>query len=242
MNIKNIIGKALMLPALIGTAGLAAVPPVPLAQTDTAGGVPISDALQPSIPNMSGKWINATPQVALTPVGGGQPPLNARGKAQFAKHKANMEKDPINRCLMHGIPRLMFSKYPFLIMQYDEHVDFLHAVNHTFRIVYFDEKSDPDADPAWLGHPRAKWDKRTLVIQSNRYHAETWLDYAGLPHSDELTTEERYTLLPDGNTIAGTVTITDPNFYTRPWTASFSFTRLAAGSLEQYSCMADHHM
>jgi hypothetical protein len=197
-----------------------------------------------NVPNFTGKWINATPMATLKATGGQAPPLTAKGKEEYAKNKADKTagKDPINECLMHGEPRLLFTKYPFLIMQYGNHVDFLHEANHTFRITYFGEKLDPEADPIWLGHPTAKWDGKTLVIDAGNYNAETWLDYSGLPHGEKLTTEEHYNLSADGKTINGTVKITDPEYYSKPWTAAFTLKKQPGYSLEQFSCMADHKM
>jgi len=194
-------------------------------------------------PNLTGKWINATPEAPLKATSGAIP-LTAKGKEAYAKNKKEKAagEDPLTLCHMHGEPRLLFTKYPFLIMQYGNHVDFLHQANHTFRITYFGEKLDPDADPIWLGHPTAKWDGKTLVIDADNYNDETWLDYSGLPHGEKLTTEERYTLSADGKTINGTVKITDPDYYSKPWTAAFTLKKEPGYSLEQYSCMADHKM
>ena len=212
------------------------------ASAGSAGGAIIHDAPK-GVPNLTGKWINAKPESALTAMGS-PPPLNAAGKKAYAENKTAKAagKDPIAECLMHGQPRLLFTKYPFLIMQYGKHVDFLHAANHTFQITYFGAKQDPDADPIWLGHTTAKWEGKTLVIDGEQYNAETWLDYTGLPHSEKLTTQERFELAPDGKTIKGQVKITDPEFYSKPWTASFTLNKMPGYSLEQYSCMADHHM
>ena len=209
----------------------------------TAGGAVIHDTPK-GVPNFTGKWINATPEAALKTIAGGAPPLTAKGKEAYASHKADKAagKDPDSNCFMQGEPRLLFTKYPFLIMQYGKHVDFLHQANHTFRITYFGETLDPDADPIWLGHTSAKWAGKTLVIDAGNYNAETWLDYAGLPHGEKLTTEERYTLSADGKTINGAVKITDPEYYSKPWTAAFTLKKEPGYSLEQYSCMADHHM
>jgi hypothetical protein len=196
------------------------------------------------VPNFSGKWMNATPEAMLKASDGSAAPLNAKGKEEYAKNKKAKAAgdDPLTLCHMHGEPRLLFTKYPFLIMQYGNHVDFLHQANHTFRITYFGEKLDPDADPIWLGHPTAKWDGKTLVIDAGQYNAETWLDYSGLPHGEKLTTEERYNLSADGKTINGTVKITDPDYYSKPWTAAFTLKKQPGYSLEQFSCMADHKM
>lgn len=244
---KNSLMNSLAVSAAAVSAGILALAAAPALAADpapaTAGGAIIHDAPK-GVPNFTGKWINATPEAALKPVSGGPVPLTEKGKEAYAKNKAEKAegKDPINSCLMQGYPRLMFTKYPFLIMQYGKHVDFLHQANHTFRITYFGEKLDPDADPHWLGHPTARWDGKTLVIDADQYNAETWLDYSGLPHGEKLTTEERYTLAPDGKTIKGTVKITDPDYYTRPWTAAFTLKKEPGYSLEQFSCMADHHM
>jgi hypothetical protein len=210
----------------------------------TAGGAVIHDAPAKGVPNFTGKWMNATPMAALKTTAGGPPPLTAKGKEAFAANKKEKAtgKDPISNCWMQGEPRLLFTKYPFLIMQYGKHVDFLHQANHTFRITYFGEKLDMDADPIWLGHTTAKWEGKTLVIEAANYNAETWLDYAGLPHGEKLATEERYTLSADGQTINGVVKITDPEFYSKPWSAPFTLKKQPGYSLEQYSCMADHNM
>jgi hypothetical protein len=206
-----------------------------------------ADATTPigkGVPDFTGKWMNATPEAALKTTAGGPPPLTAMGKEAYAKNKKDKTagNDPLTLCHMHGEPRLLFTKYPFLIMQYGNHVDFLHQANHTFRITYFGAQTDPDADPIWLGHPTAKWDGKTLVIDAGQYNAETWLDYTGLPHGEKLTTEERYTLSADGKTINGTVKITDPEYYSKPWTAAFTLKKEPGYSLEQFSCMADHKM
>jgi hypothetical protein len=241
MTSKINIMTALKVSALAGVAGLALAAAAPaFAQSGPVGGAAISDLPPKGMPNLTGKWINAKPMSALSAAA----PLNAAGKKAYADNKAAKAKgkDPINECLMHGEPRLLFTKYPFLIMQYGKHVDFLHAANHTFRITYFGAELDNDADPTWLGHPTAKWDGKTLVIFSNQFNNLTWLDYTGLPHGEKLTTEERYKLSADGKTINGTVKITDPEFYSKPWTAAFTLVKQPGYKLEQYSCMADHHM
>jgi hypothetical protein len=243
MSIKiNIMKSALTTVAAAAVLGLA-LTATASAQPGTTGGAIIHDAPAKGTPNLTGKWINAKPESMLTAMGS-PPPLNAAGKKAYADNKAKKTagKDPATECLMQGEPRLLFTKYPFLIMQYGKHVDFLHQANHTFLITYFGDKLDPDADPIWLGHTTAKWEGKTLVIDGAQYNTETWLDYSGLPHSDKLATEEKFTLAPDGKTIKGTVKITDPDFYSKPWIATFTLNKMPGYSLEQYSCMADHHM
>ena len=130
MNLMNSVKLA----AAAAIASVAMAAAMPAAAQGPVGGAPIFGAPKPGVPNLSGKWINATPMVALKQASGASPPLNAAGKALYAKHKANMKSDPINECLLQGEPRLLVTKYPFLILQYDKHVDFVHETNHTFLI------------------------------------------------------------------------------------------------------------
>jgi hypothetical protein len=241
MTSKNTLMTTLKLSALAAVAGAALMAAMPAAAQGPVGGAPIFGAPKGDVPNLSGKWMNATPMAKLMTVEGAAPPLTAKGKAEYAKHMANKKADPINDCLLHGEPRLLYTGYPFLILQYGQHVDFVHEVNHTFRIVYFGAKLDPDADPTWLGQDTAKWEGKSLVIDSSNFNDQTWLDYSGLPHGLQLKTEERY-VLKDASTIEGKVTITDPEFYTKPWTAAFTLKKQPGYDLKQFSCMADHHM
>jgi hypothetical protein len=241
MTRKNILMSTLKLSAVAAGLALMASMPATAQPAGPVGGAPIFDAPQ-GVPNFSGKWINAKPEAALTTVEGAAPPLNAAGQAEYAKHKADKKADPINECLLQGEPRLLYTKRPFLIMQYGKHVDFVHEVNHTFRITYFNDKIDPDGDPQWLGHPTAKWEGKTLVINSELFNDQTWLDYSGLPHGLKLKTEERYELSADGKTIHGVVKIDDPEFYSKPWTTAFTLIKQPGFELIQRACMADHVM
>jgi hypothetical protein len=120
-------------------------------------------------------------------------------------------------------------------------VNFVHEVNHTFRNIYWGTMPPTDADPTYLGTALAHFDGKTLVIDSVAFNDLTWLDYSGLPHGEKLTVEERYTL-SNPQTINGSVTITDPDFYTAPWTTRFTLKRQPGMSLKESVCMDTHQM
>ncbi|MEJ0008278.1 MAG: hypothetical protein WDM77_18430 [Steroidobacteraceae bacterium] len=182
----------------------------------------------------------------LLTASGGEPPLNAKGKAEYARREAALKSgdhkiDPVSTCLMHGIPRLLYAPYPFLILQTTRNLNFVHEVNHTFRNIYWGKMPAEDADPTYLGSSLAHFDGKTLVIDSVAFNDLTWLDYSGLPHGEKLTVQERYTL-SDPQTINGSVTITDPDFYTAPWTSRFTLKRQPGTSLKENVCMDTHQM
>jgi hypothetical protein len=196
--------------------------------------------------DFTGKWLNTTSGGHLLTSSGATPPLNAAGKAEYAKRQAALKSgdkkiDPVSTCLMHGIPRLLYAPFPFLIMQTTRNVTFVHEVNHTFRIIYWDKPPAQDVDPTYLGSASAHLDGKTLTINSVAFNDLTWLDYAGLPHGEKLTVQERYTL-SDPQTIKASVLITDPDFYTAPWTTTFTLKRQPGMSLQENVCMDTHQM
>lgn len=211
--------------------------------TDTA---PLFEQPAAGAPNFTGKWLNTKPGGRSLTSDGHEPPLNAAGQAEYAQRQAALKSgdrkiDPISTCLMHGIPRLLYTPYPFLILQTTRNITFVHEANHTFRIIYWDKAPPNDADPTYLGMASAHLDGKTLIIDSVAFNDLTWLDYSGLPHGEKLTVQERYTL-SNPQTISGSVLITDPQYYTAPWTARFTLKRQPGMDLKESVCMDTHTM
>ena len=207
---------------------------------------PLFEQPPPGTPNFTGKWAMTHRITRMLAIDGREPPLNAAGKALYEKRQAALRAgdrsiDPISRCLMHGTPRLLYAPYPFLILQTTRSVNFVHEANHTFRIIYWDKALPEDPDPDYLGYSIARLDGRTLVIDSIGFNDKTWLDYSGLPHGEKLKVEERYTLAGHDR-IEGSVAITDPEYYTAPWTSAFTLKRLPGMDLAENVCTDTHRM
>ena len=220
---------------LLALAAVAAQADAPLFEQPAAG-----------TPNLTGKWAMTRRITHLLTSDGKEPPLNAAGKAEYEKrqaalHAGDKEIDPINACLMHGTPRLLYAPYPFLILQTTRSVNFVHEVNHTFRIIYWDKALPEDPDPDYLGYSIARFEGRTLVIDTIGLNDKTWLDYSGLPHGEKLKVEERYTLTAP-NTIEGSVTLTDPDYYTAAWTTNFTLHKQPGMGIKENVCTDTHRM
>jgi hypothetical protein len=241
MKLWNSLGALACLPLLAGAPVLVAADLGP-----SADAAPVFEQPDAGTPNFTGKWTISKPAAHLLTADGREPPLNAAGKAEYARRQAALKSgdhkiDPISTCLMHGIPRLLYAPYPFLILQTTRNINFVHEVNHTFRNIYWGTTPPADADPTYLGSALAHFDGKTLVIDSVAFNDLTWLDYSGLPHGEKLTVEERYTL-SNPQTINGSVIITDPDYYTAPWTTRFTLKRQPGMNLKESVCMDTHQM
>jgi hypothetical protein len=211
-----------------------------------ASGAPVFEQPPQGQPNFTGKWLMPKPITHLLTSEGREPPLNAAGRAEYAKRQATLKGgdrsiDPINKCLMHGTPRLLYAPYPFLILQTTRSVNFVHEVNHTFRNIYWNEKLPEEPDPTYLGSSIARWEGKSLVIDTIGFNDLTWLDYSGLPHGEKLRIQEHYTL-SGSETIEGSVRITDPDYYTGSWTTRFTLKRQPGMDLKESVCIDTHRM
>jgi hypothetical protein len=236
-----------LLARLCGTVLLALLMPLSSIPVQAADETPPLFEQPPAAqPNFTGKWLMSRPTTHLLTSQGQEPPLNAAGQAEYAKRQAalkggNRSTDPISRCLMHGTPRLLYAPYPFLILQTTRNVNFVHEANHTFRNIYWDEKLPEEPDPTYLGSSIARWEGKTLVIDSIGFNDLTWLDYSGLPHGEKLKVQERYSL-KDHDTVEGSVSISDPDYYTASWTTRFTLKRQPGMALKESVCIDTHHM
>ena len=91
--------------------------------------------------------------------------------------------------------------------------------HHDYRIVYTDGRKLPtpeEAEPRWNGYSVGAWEGNTFVVRSLGFDDRTWLDHNGYPHTEDMRLEERYRKL-DADTLELTMTITDPEYYSKPF-------------------------
>jgi hypothetical protein len=221
---------------------------VSAADSDPFAYLPAAERPAAGTPDFSGKWAMANPSRVLKTVDGKEPPLLPAAKAKYAANqaalKANPKSDPDAHCWIQGVPRIIYAPYPMLIAQDKDRVNLVYETNHTFRIVSLRHplpKWDDNLDPHWLGYSAGHWDGKTLVIDTIGQNDKTWLDYSGLPHSEKLKVQERYTL--DGHDrINGELTITDPETFSQPWSTRFTLVRQPGDDLKESVCVRDHKM
>jgi hypothetical protein len=74
-----------------------------------------------------------------------------------------------------------------------------------------------------------------LVVETRGLNGKQWLDHGGLPTSDKLTVVERFRR-PRFGQLEIQLTITDPTYYTRPWTATTNARLLTDTELFEFIC------
>ena len=172
-------------------------------------------------------------------VEGGRIPYNQASLLRRDDNAAHaLERDPLAKCFMPGVPRGNLLPFPFQIVQSRNVILIAYEFAEANRILYVDQPELESQVDAWMGHSNASWDGDTLVVEVTGQMPDSWLDRAGNFHSLGLKVVERYTAAGP-NVIMYEATITDPEVYTRPWKMSFPlYRRLEANAqLLEFKCV-----
>jgi hypothetical protein len=142
-----------------------------------------------------------------------QPAALARKKQNYDRRATD---DPVAKCYLPGIPRLLYMPHPFQIVQTPNELMMLFEFVHAVRFVFLSGQHPPGPIEWWLGDSRARWDGDSLVVDVVHFNDQTWFDNAGNFHSEALHLVERLTYL-DADHIQYDVRVEDPKVFTRPW-------------------------
>lgn len=151
--------------------------------------------------------------------------------------KDNRLDDPISKCLPSGIVRLHTNPLLRKIIQMPALLTILNEHNVWYRQIMTDGRPLPvDPLPTWNGYSVGKWEGDTLVVQSNGFRDDLWLDANGSPMTDAAKITERFTR-PNFGTLNVAVTVDDPKAYTRPWTVMLKQTIVVDSDLLDSICL-----
>ena len=171
---------------------------------------------------------------ALTP--NGQERADAR-QAYRREHPADswLDRSTSDRCLLgfNAGPPLNPGGYNqnLQIFQTPDHIVLLTEMVHTVRVVPLDGRPSLGDDiRQWSGDARGHWDGATLVVETSNFRGERrWRNSTA-----GATLVERFTRV-DNDTLNYEYTVTDPETWTRPWTASIPLRRTDVPMFE-YAC------
>jgi hypothetical protein len=179
-----------------------------------------------------GVWWVTSYSSKIQIIGGGDIPYNDKGQAEYRKNIAGLKNgsttDEARRvCVPDGIPRILGNPYPFLIVPARGHIVMTYELNHVIRIIIMDQKQvsadELEIAPYYSGHSVGHWEGDTLMVETAGYNDQTFLDATGAPHSNQMTTVERIRRISGGKQLEALVTVTDPEYLTKPFSARFVY-------------------
>jgi hypothetical protein len=195
-------------------------------------------------PDFTGVWTTYNDPGAPGGRGGGPPvPLNDEARKRVARYQALVSPTgdtPGGFCLGTGMPGSMLGSggYPMEIHQRPEQIIIVYEAHNEIRRVYLGDRIVPAADrlPGRNGHSSGRWEGDTLVVETTNLVEQVDQRY---PHSDQARIVERYRLEKGANgqtVLAAEMTMTDPVFYTAPFTTVKKWALVPNGHLLPYEC------
>ena len=214
-----------------------------------ADGTPNRNAPTPRLPNgkpdFSGLWHATNParcggggsqfiecgnEIGGSPLGGnlgrnlpeGLPYQPHAAKLAKERRADDSRDDPHVRCLPDNPPRAWTLPHLTKIMQTPKQLALLYEVNAMYRQIFTDERPFPeDPTPTWNGYSVGAWEGDALVVRTQGFRDDLWIDTGGSPMSDIAKMTERITR-PNYGMLNIELTIDDPKNYTKPFTVSLS--------------------
>jgi hypothetical protein len=146
-----------------------------------------------------------------------QPWLAALVKKRTAEQA---KTDPHVACLPDTFVRAYSLPHLLKFVQTPDLLVMMNEMNASYRQVFLDGRPLPvDPTPSWQGYSSAKWDGDTLVVNSNGFRDDLWIDWNGSVITTAAKVQERIRR-PDYGHLEIGVTIDDPTAYTKPWTVT----------------------
>jgi hypothetical protein len=173
-------------------------------------------------------------------IAGNEIPYQPWAAKQKAENYQNRQTaDPLSKCYLPGVPRIMYLDFPFQIFQTPKAIAMAFEWELDYRLIYTDGSPHPTDADSWMGDSRGHWDGDTLVVDVGNINDKTWFDMAGDFHSDALHVIERYRMT-GRDSIQYQATIEDSKVFTKPWTINIALQRRTdRDRLFEYSCQSE---
>ena len=206
-------------------------------------------------PDLSGVWMRQDDPEPNGPPPG-RPPLVRGGNAgagfkdglPFQPWAADLQRkraaenglnDPDGLCLPQGPLQYHIDPQPLKVVQTPGQILIIYESNYGFRTIYTDGRALPpqgEPQPYWHGYSVGRWQGDTLVVESNNFRGDGWLDHRGSPYTEAMKVTERFRRVNYGR-LDIEFTVDDPKAYTRPFTVRIGQRIVADGSeLIEFFC------
>ena len=203
--------------------------------SNAPSGVP--SAAGATTPRISGMWEPKTFGIMVP-----EAPLSQAGRDLVDRGAAAMRNGQImhtawTSCRPGAVSTMTMPREKILILQSAEEVTILFEMPRMVRRVRMDAAHSNNLVPSYVGDSVGRWEGNTLVVDTLGFNGYAELDARGQPTSPRLHTVERLTPSADRTSLDIEVTITDPEYYERPFTVKRSWKKSNARHPFEFDCM-----
>lgn len=144
--------------------------------------------------------------------------------------------NPLTRCVAPGMPALMGNPYPMEFVQVGRDIELRFEEFDALRTIHMDPAAArPAAAPSPLGYSVGRWDGKTLVVDTSRINWP-YFDRSGAPQTQNVTINERFTVVQDGSRLDYVMTVNEPATLVAPFVWNAYFTWNPGEAIGRYEC------
>jgi hypothetical protein len=165
-------------------------------------------------------------------------PLRPWAAELLKKRNADNSKDnPEAHCLPMGLMQFHTQGMPRKFIQTPKLIVILYEASSGIRQIFTDGRPLPNNDPQpWFyGYSTGRWEGDTLVVESNGFVEDGWLDIIGTPLTEQAKLTERFRRVSYGR-MEIDITVDDPKAYTKPWTVRHNQVLMPDEELLEFIC------
>ena len=170
----------------------------------------------------------------------GGAPMTAWAQELLKKRMARNSLDnPEAHCLPFGLVQFHTQGFPRKYIQTPKLLVILYETHAGIRQIFLDGRELPklgEPEPWYYGYSTARWEGDTLVVESNNFVEDGWLDIRGTPFTENGKLIERFRR-PTYGRMEIDITIDDPKAYTKPWTVRHNQELMADTELIEFICL-----
>jgi hypothetical protein len=150
---------------------------------------------------------------------------------------ANAKDNPDAHCLPIGLTQMHMHPQPRKIIQTPKVIVMLYEAQAGVRQIFTDGRKLPSNDPQpwWYGYSVGRWEGDTLVVETNGFRDDVWLDVNGSPLTESGKMVERMRRINYG-TLETVITIEDPKSYTKPFSVRTTHRIMPNTELIEFIC------
>tara|TARA_R110002096_G_scaffold85769_8_gene197331 strand:+ start:25062 stop:25928 length:867 start_codon:yes stop_codon:yes gene_type:complete len=147
-------------------------------------------------------------------------------------------ENPDSFCLPLGHMQFHTHPQPNEIIQSENRLVILYEASAGVREIFLDGRPLPPQGeplPTWYGYSVGHWEGDTLVVQTNNFRGDGWLDFNGSPTTEQLVITERFRRVSYGR-LELDINIDDPGAYTEDFDLRINFDIMPGDSLIEWVC------
>ena len=165
-------------------------------------------------------------------------PLTESAKTAVASWNSEDPADnQILQCIAPGMPAILGDPHPIEFVQMDGKIELRMQAFDTVRTIHLDPVEDvASIDPSSLGYSVGRFEgENTLVVTTTRVNAP-YLNRRGVPLSDSVEIEERFTVDKAGGRLNYMMKVTDPVYLSEPLVEEWRWFWSEDAFIQSFNC------